>query len=406
MADLTPIQAVRYVGDVEGERALLEDDDLRPLIDRANELITREGVRKRILSSAVRIDEDILPTLHEAISQICARARIDREVECFVSECPSIQAAVINLNERVIIILGSAAIERLAREELEFVIGHELGHVAYDHMQIPVNYLIRYEDDLTPKQKFRLMSWSRQCEISADRAGLVCCNSLDAAANAYFKTESGLSIAGLQVNALRLANQFDHLRDVLWQEGSEDLAMLTHPLGPLRMKALILFWRNEAAKKYIPAAAGGTSSESCDKEIGHLLSFMDPMAVRGDLAVDPLLVPYLLWGGLYIAAANSKIVKSEIETLVDVVGESNVHKALEGGKSKKLFREKFAEAVKNRTRPLSAIDVHKIFEAMILVAAADGKLDLEERTALHDLASIMGISTAYVDGLLDEVDLG
>lgn len=400
---LDQLDRVRFLGDVQGRDNLRSDEDIAEWIQHYADDRNSHSARKRLLGNAVRVDEEVLPDLGKAISDIHRRIGIQEEVECFVYENPSIDACVFRGRDHLFVLLSSAAIEKLNAEELEFVIGHEIGHVIYDHFEIPVGAILQSEQSLQPKHAIRLLSWQRQAEISADRAGLICCGSLEVAASAFFKTLSGLSIPNLRVNPIRFAAQFDHLKDEIFREGAEDMWTFTHPLSPLRMKSMNIFWESEVAKALVPTAPGGRTRDACEKEIDNLLAYMDPRGSRGgDSGVDPVLEPFILWGGMIIAGSDNQIDRSELETLSEMVGQHNVAAALKEPKSLKHYFQRFKECQEKRQQPLSALDLNRIFTCLIAVVRADGKIAQGEISALHKLAKTLGVATAYIDGLLEE----
>ena len=68
-------------------------------------------------------------------------------------------------------------------DEIKFVIGHELGHLKYQHHKI----IKDQEKKSLPIFTIRLFEHSRYAEISADRCGLVVAESLDSAKKCIVK---------------------------------------------------------------------------------------------------------------------------------------------------------------------------------------------------------------------------
>jgi hypothetical protein len=363
-------------------------------------------VRKNFLADAVRIDRHVLPELDEATDALTARLGMSGKVECYVHSFPTIQAGVARSSDGFIIVLASAAVEKLNPKELEFVIGHELGHVIYGHLDVPMTAALQGDRRVLAKHAMRLLSWSRKKEISADRAGLVSCGSLEAAASALFKTASGLSIPGLKVNPLEFGSQFDALQREIFRQGAEEMGMwtLSHPLVPLRMKSLSLFWNTRPANDMIPEATGVISQEECDHEIGQMLAHMDPLAQRGEGGADPLLRPLIAWSGLYVAVCNGSFAEGEHRSLVGFVGEAYLQEALDGLSDPNRFRELLTQALQERRQPLCALDIHRIFTSLITIARADGGIEEREAVALYELAILYGVAPAYVDSLMEAVE--
>ena len=120
---------------------------------------------------------------------------------------------------------------------------------------------------------------------------------------------------------------------------------MTHPLSPLRVKAMQLFWQSETAKSMLPNAPGGHSGQACDKEITQLLAYMDPRARRTESGIDPLLEPFLTWGSLVVAASDNRIHLTELKALVSVVGKGNVERALSEPRNVPHYQKRFKEAL-------------------------------------------------------------
>lgn len=103
--------------------------------------------------------------------------------------------------EDTILVLNSGTVDLLTDDELRYVAGHEMGHVKSGHVlyhtmgnlfnvaisQIPLVSAI------TKPVYYALMYWIRMSEFTADRAGLLACQDIDAAVNAIIKM-SGLPL--------------------------------------------------------------------------------------------------------------------------------------------------------------------------------------------------------------------
>ncbi|MCP4653977.1 MAG: M48 family metallopeptidase [bacterium] len=396
---------VRYSREIQACNRISQNAELKEMLDRAYRTRGAHAVRGHFLSDSVRVDPGLLPGLAQALQNVAERAWVTDPFEAFVFSAAEINAAVVPAQDRNLVILSSAAIERLEPSELDFVIGHELGHALYGHMSLPVAAVLESSESVGPRQAMQLMAWKRHAEISADRAGLMCCGSLEVAATALFKTLSGLSFAGLRCDPDQFAAQWNELAAEVRRGGSHDYWSATHPFPPLRMKALLMFWHSDLATQVIPGAPGGRALQEIDEEIDQLLAMMDPLA-REDQAerkggADPLLREFLFWGGLYIAAANQVIEASELDHLRSLVGDEMVDGVVAApDQSPEVYRERFLAAKTNRVKPLSALELHRIFSGLATIAKADGSVDDDEISALQDLAKTCGINERFIDSIL------
>ncbi len=101
--------------------------------------------------------------------------------------------------EDTLLVLNSGAVDLLSEDELRYVVGHEGGHIRSAHTiyhvmgqlfnsaigQIPI------VGSLATPIYYALLYWIRMSEFTADRAGLLACQNIDAAISAIIKM-SGL----------------------------------------------------------------------------------------------------------------------------------------------------------------------------------------------------------------------
>ena len=111
-----------------------------------------------------------------------------------------------------------------------------------------------------------LLSWQRRAEISADRAGLLCCGSLDVASSAFFKIISGLSIPNLKVNPRQLGTQFDHLKEELFRDDTEEMCN-RHGLHPFHGKTLEIGGYTVAGLGYSNPTPFNTPGEYTEEQV-------------------------------------------------------------------------------------------------------------------------------------------
>ena len=393
----TPLNTARFSGDVELLESIKKDEQLSDQIGIAAFEKRRKTIRKQLLSNAVRVDPRLLPKLANSFAGLKERAGLADDLEAYVYEEPTINAFVAAGHRHTYVALSSAAINKLSEEELEFVIGHELGHAIFGHIDFQALNLL-HSEDLDARSRMQVLAWKRAGEISADRCGLVCCGSIDIAASAMFRTLSGLSIPDLKIGPDDFTEQWDHLMSEVAEGGDEDHWQMTHPFPPLRMKAMMLFWTSDSDLLAKSDNDASMTIAQADKQIQQLLATMDPLSrERRDMA-DPILEDFLLWGGLYIACANGKIIKSEIRQLKVVASEQKVHEAIEaGGVSKKLCKTRFTEAIDRRHERLKAMEINRILQGMLQIAFADGEIDSFEQEAFKELSGMLGIDATASD---------
>lgn len=102
--------------------------------------------------------------------------------------------------EETIIVVTSGCISLLTHEELQFIYGHEMGHIKCKHVLYHQMADVLYKTGrfasyvtfglggiVTEAFRIQLLDWYRKSEFSADRAGLLACQNINAAISCMMK---------------------------------------------------------------------------------------------------------------------------------------------------------------------------------------------------------------------------
>ncbi len=178
--------------------------------------------------TSIEISSYLTPKLEVALSNVCERLELDRKiVSAFVNNSHEIQAACYYVDEKKCLIrMSSALVNTLEIREIEFVIGHEIGH-----------FLLKHAPTGVEKSSAEFFVFQRAKEISADRVGLVSCGSIQVAGSALVKTASGLTNTHLEINLDKYLLQLEQLSS----QSKGENPFKTHPSILLRTYALSEF---------------------------------------------------------------------------------------------------------------------------------------------------------------------
>jgi hypothetical protein len=86
----------------------------------------------------------------------------------------------------------------------------------------------------------------KKAEINVNRVGLLASQDFNASARAFLKGIFGLSDKNLNLDIEALLKQIDEIKG---RPEIMEATFASHPLLPIRLKALELFWRSEKAKR-------------------------------------------------------------------------------------------------------------------------------------------------------------
>lgn len=197
-----------------------------------------------LMRSAYPVTSQNQPILAQVIREGMRRLQPD-PVEVYVVPSEQLNAYTFGLGSPKVVVCYSALFDLMDRDELSFILGHELGHVALGHTWL--NSLVGGMAGIPNSWgagvllSLALLWWNRMCEFSADRAGLLACGRPDKAVSALVKLGAG---SGADTRReLEAAYRLIDAEDDSFL-GALNEALGTHPMLIRRINALRQYARS------------------------------------------------------------------------------------------------------------------------------------------------------------------
>jgi len=285
------------------DRAALQALEATPGLNIVLEKIFKYGLeniqRVELTGSHVKVTPNCFPRIHRLFIEAAEILEIDHSViDLYLVGNMSINAYTTGV-DKPIIAVHTWTVDMMTEEELQYVIGHELGHiksrhVLYKTLASVLGLLGAAVGDVTlgvgalvsKGLQIPLMHWSRMAEFTCDRAGLLVAQNIGVANTANMK------IAGIpfsqkdQMNIECWRDQarefmqydYDTLKNIfkLWALYNPDTTM-SHPFGVMRAAELEKWVddgsydaviRRETAGTAPSLAAGGVVCQRCGSPVG------------------------------------------------------------------------------------------------------------------------------------------
>lgn len=242
--------------------------------DKAKNLL--DARRKSLIGDAVRVTEDLLPDVYEAYHSCLDIFGGGLSGDLFVQQSQEYNANVFAHGKKFDLLIHSALLNDFTLDEIRFVFGHELGHVAFEHSRFSLHDFLSDAEEISADTADLMFRWSRASEISADRVGLLCCGRLTTAVTALFRTSSGLS--GIDVDRIlrSFRLQYEELEAQLTQPSDSDLSWVrTHPMMAIRFKALELAALDIVSLRQGAAGFSWKGFRRIDGQIAAILNVID-----------------------------------------------------------------------------------------------------------------------------------
>ncbi|MFD0687534.1 M48 family metallopeptidase [Actinomadura fibrosa] len=227
-------------------------------------LINERALRLMFLGGTVRVGESQFRNLNDMVRDACYILDMPEVPDVFVKQDPTPNAMALG-SDHPFIVINTGLIDLLDDEELRFVVGHEVGHILSGHAvyQTMMQILLQLGSRLAwlPLGNIGiaaiiigLREWFRKAELSADRAGLLAGQDLDAAKRTEMKLAGGTRLSEMSSEAfLQQAREYDAAGDV--RDGLLKFLNLlpqSHPFAVIRF-AEIDRWAREGEYQRILA---------------------------------------------------------------------------------------------------------------------------------------------------------
>lgn len=228
--------------------------------------------------SNFHVTKQSCPELYNQVMEACHALNLTDFPHIYTKWGYYVNAYTMGYKDTTSLVLYSGAIDLLDKDEQNFIIGHELGHIKSNHclyhnMALKISQFISdvpLIGDLMGTVRYLLMYWYRMSEFTADRAGLLVCQNEEAVMRSIIKM-AGVPqkyYQSVDRNAiLEQAHEFEALLSGD-EQIMKNLSVLddTHPWTILRAAELIK-WIESGEYENIIKAHKGKCCATCKKQI-------------------------------------------------------------------------------------------------------------------------------------------
>ena len=168
------------------------------LVRKFNQYGLEKLFKVQYTGSNIKVTKNNFPYIYRALKEACQILSVKKIPDLYIS-LGFINAWTMGV-ENPIIVITSGCASLLSYDELLFILGHELGHIKSEHvlyhqMASVLPILGQFLGSMTlglgglisTGLEIALLNWQRKSEFTADRAGLLTCQNVDAATTAMMK---------------------------------------------------------------------------------------------------------------------------------------------------------------------------------------------------------------------------
>ena len=360
------------------------------------------GYRRSLLSSTLRLTRSMSPEIADTVAQCKALIGHEGPVEVYVTPEHQFNATCYReVRGPTVLTLSSRLLEAFSAAELRFVIGHELGHAAFDHYGLPMPVTAMVEELGIPfvsrHMSLKLYAWCRSAELSADRIGLLCAQDPQAAASGFFKLASGMASPRVVPDLATFARQVESLasapeaREKEYDEDTLD-CFSTHPYNPVRVRAV---WAFSRSKPFLDAM--GKSSldawtlDEVEAMVDRDMQLMEPTYLQEKNQTSDTLRRLLYTAGVAVAAASGGVDPSELDAIGRLLGSDHADTPTDVDKVLRDLDGRIKDALE-----VPLLYRAQLVQHLTIVAAADGHVSDDELHVMEDIARRLEVGPGVV----------
>ncbi|MET9223686.1 M48 family metallopeptidase [Streptomyces sp. NPDC088197] len=188
-------------------------------------LLPERSLRLLFLSDSVRVSDEQFAHLNAMLRDACYILDMEKVPAMYVTQDPQPNAMCIGMDEPIIVVT-TGLVELLDEEEMRAVVGHEVGHALSGHSVYRTILLFLTSLALRvawiPLGNLAILAivtalreWFRKSELSADRAGLLVGQDVQASMRGLMKIAGGNHLHEMNVDAfLKQADEFEAAGDL------------------------------------------------------------------------------------------------------------------------------------------------------------------------------------------------
>ncbi len=398
---------IRFNHDKELFDELMKNENIQKLAKKRLDGAKKQAYRRDLLGKSLRITPKLAPKLYSFIEKAQSKMGLeDKKIEAYIySDDDPNASCYFDGKQDIILTFSSGLLKSMSDSELQFVVGHEMGHACFEHYALPTNGILE-ESGIDASLALEIMSWSRAAELSADRAGLACSPEPMDAINSFLKLSCGVAAPIIEFDLEEYSQQMRDLGKLAKNLNDTSHCYSSHPFNPIRVMAVDSYAKSDqfASLKGIEKPDARPIAD-IDQEVVDALMFMRPPS---DEIKKRLINTALYYGGVWVSYADGEYEDEERANLIEQMGEEHykelhtqtkLHIDAEGHIDLDYIKKELAEALKPLLEA-SGSDRCTFLQRLVVVAQADGEVEKPEHEVLHEIAEMLKIEASFVQQIL------
>lgn len=187
------VSAIQHPDDKSTMDTLKKIPGFKSVVDKTVGNIVEKYSAVEYAAEGVNVSPGCMSGIHQQVADACRILDMQEIPACSTDWQYGVTAFSVGEKNRRIV-LQSGTVDLLTPQELDFMIGHELGHMKCGHKTYHMLTEAMYRPIMASELsiwmsliKMPLLNWYRVSDFTADRFGLLCCQDIDVALTTMIK---------------------------------------------------------------------------------------------------------------------------------------------------------------------------------------------------------------------------
>ena len=274
-----------------------------------------ENIWKNILEGhSFKVTEKMSPKLYHIFHDVKNKLNYKKNIDFYITNSAELNAFALTRSDDKdtdIININSALISMFDDDELRFVVGHEIGHLITRYARVVrlINFIFPDPEKVPLILAHRIELWQKVSELTADRFGFIASPKVEKCVSGFFKMASGLSTDRIDFDYKAYLIDNEKILEYFTQNRN----MFTHPVNPLRIKAIKLFSESSLYGDFKNDKEFNTD-QVLNAEMDKLIDMLQTISTS---PMDAFRKQFLASAGLIMANIDKNINDDEYESILE-----------------------------------------------------------------------------------------
>lgn len=254
------------------------------------------------------------PKLFELFQSVKRKLNYRKPIDFYITNSAELNAFALTRpdeNDADIINLNSALVSMFDDDELRFVVGHEIGHLITRYARVVklINFVFPEAEKMPIILAHKIELWQKVSELTADRFGYIASPSVEKCVSGFFKMASGLNTDRIDFDYKAYIADNEKILEYF----SQNRNIFTHPVNPLRIKAITLFSESNLYEDFTNEKEF-TPDDKLNAEMDKLIAILQTISSS---PMDAYRKQFLASAGLIMASVDKNINEDEYESILE-----------------------------------------------------------------------------------------